>query len=100
MDDELIKKELFNHIDEYTVSEELNVFIGSWNVGGQNLKDEIGLHEWLLPKTKLQKTPDIYCIGLQEIVELNANYLLLSSNQPRVDYWKNTIKRNLDAIDK
>jgi hypothetical protein len=99
VNDELIKKELDNQIDKYTTSEELTVFIGSWNVGGQNLKEDIKLIEWLFP-SKMKKTPDIYCIGLQEIVELNANYLLLSSNQPKVEYWKNNIKNNLDAVDK
>jgi hypothetical protein len=96
----MIKKELENHLDKYTTTEELSIFLGSWNVGGQNLKDEISLYEWLYPKNKVKKTPDIYCIGLQEIVELNANFILLSSNQHRVEYWRNMVKNNLEAIDK
>ncbi len=100
MNEEVVKKELDNQAEKFTDSEELTVYIGSWNVGGQNIKEEISLFEWLNPRGKLKKTPDMYCIGLQEIVELNANYLLISSNQHKVDYWRNTIQVNLDAIDK
>jgi inositol-1,4,5-trisphosphate 5-phosphatase len=86
-------------IDRYTFSEELNIFIGSWNVGASQTKEEISLYEWLNPK-KINKSPDIYCIGLQEIVELNPSNVLLISNASRVEYWKNNIKNNLDVIDK
>jgi hypothetical protein len=93
-------------MDKFTISEELSVFIGSWNVGGAHLKDNIDLSAWLHPKGKgsvnqnSNKTPDIYCIGLQEIVELNANYLLISSNSSKVEFWRNAIKNTLDTVDK
>jgi hypothetical protein len=48
----------------------------------------------------VDQTPDIYCIGLQEIVELNASNVLISSNSQRVEYWKNLLINNLKAIDK
>ncbi len=48
----------------------------------------------------MDQTPDIYCIGLQEIVELNASNVLISSNSQRVEYWKNLLINNLKAIDK
>ncbi len=91
-------KKLDSRMNKFTISEDLEIFIGSWNVGGQTLKDNVNLYEWLKPKNT-NRTPDIYIIGLQEIVELNANYILLSSNQSKVDYWKNVLKKNLDEID-
>lgn len=99
INDNIIENELNLNSEKFTQSEELTVFIASWNVGGANVKEELSLYEWLNPKNKLKKTPDIYCIGLQEIVELNAKHILLSTNQPKVEYWKNNIKLNLEAID-
>jgi hypothetical protein len=46
------------------------------------------------------KTPDIYIIGLQEIVSLNAKNIMLSSNSSKVDFWRNLICKNLGEIDK
>jgi inositol-1,4,5-trisphosphate 5-phosphatase len=86
-------------MDKYTCSQELNIFIGSWNVAGSQIKDDINLLDWLRPKS-MDKTPDIYCIGLQEIVELNAGNVLISSNSNRVDFWKHNIVNNLNTIDK
>jgi hypothetical protein len=57
------------------------------------------LFHWLLPN-KDMKTPDIYIIGLQEIVSLNAKNIVLSSNSSKVDFWKYLIIRNLGEIDK
>jgi hypothetical protein len=95
-----VKKELESNLDRFSISEEISLYIGTWNVGGRDFKEEIDLREWLYPKNKFKKTPDIYIVGLQEIVELNANFLLISSNQHKVDYWKNTIKNSLAGIDK
>jgi hypothetical protein len=99
VEEEQIKKELQNYIDKYTQSQEMNIFIGSWNVAGNQTKDDMNLLDWLRPKS-MEQTPDIYCIGLQEIVELNASNVLISSNSNRVDYWKNNIVNNLKVIDK
>ncbi len=96
----MVKKQLDASVDKYTITEELTIFIGSWNIGASTLKDDVNLSELLFPKNKMECTPDIYCIGLQEIVELNANYVLLSSNQNTVDFWQNTLKSNREDIDK
>ena len=62
-------------------------------------KDELNLFSWLRPDS-MEHSPDIYCIGLQEIVELNASNVLISSNTQRVEYWKNLISNTLKTIDK
>lgn len=90
-----------NYVDKYTLSEELLIFIGSWNAaGGKEFNKDVSLLEWLTPKNVLYKTPDIYCIGLQEIVPLNAGNILIQSNAAKVEYWRSSLKSNLDAIDK
>ena len=49
---------------------------------------------------KDMKTPDIYIVGFQEIVDLNAKNIVLSSNTSKVDFWKNLIIKHLNEIDK
>jgi hypothetical protein len=56
------------------------------------------LLDWLSPMKDL-KTPEIYLIGLQEIVSLNATNILLSSNSSKVDFWRNLLSCTLDSID-
>ncbi len=91
-----------NHLEKFTKTEELTVFVGTWNAAGKALNEEVSLFDWLFPVQlkAYKKTADIYVIGLQEIVELNANYLLISSNQHRVDSWKKNIKETIESIDK
>ena len=73
--------------------------MGTWNVGGKEPKEGLMLFEWLFPMGDM-KTPDIYIIGLQEIVDLNAKNIVLSSNTSKVDYWKNLVIKHLERIDK
>lgn len=99
--DEIIAKELKNYIDRFTSFEELTIFIGTWNVAAKDIKMQINLQDWLAKDINvIDKTPDIYCIGLQEIVELNANFLLIYSNLQVVDHWKQLITLTLKEIDK
>ena len=77
-------------------------FVGTYNLGGKDFKEPLDLLDWLLPDELkgLEKISDIYMIGLQEIVELNASNILISSNTSKVDYWRSTLQSNLDAIGK
>jgi len=61
------------------------------------MKESSMLFEWLFP-VKDMKSPDIYVIGLQEIVSLNAKNIVLSSNSAQVDSWRNLIQKNLNEI--
>ncbi|XP_022949924.1 type I inositol polyphosphate 5-phosphatase 5-like [Cucurbita moschata] len=55
------------------------VFAGTWNVGGRTPNDGMNLEEFL----QVEECADIYVIGFQEIVPLNAgNVLVLEDNEP------------------
>lgn len=56
--------------------------------------------DWLLPDElrQMEKIPDIYILGFQEIVKLNASNILISSNHQRVEHWKQTIIYNLESV--
>lgn len=60
-------------------------------------KQEGGLHDWLLPSG--HPHADIYAVGFQEIVDLNAMNVALNSNntQQRAAFWQERIRESLDS---
>ena len=69
---------------------DLNLFIGSWNVGGQDFPNNFSLIPWLYPKES-QTISDIYVLGFQEIINLSAKNILISSNLDKVESLRLTI---------
>ncbi|XP_062221982.1 type I inositol polyphosphate 5-phosphatase 5-like [Phragmites australis] len=58
---------------------EYRVFVGTWNVGGKPPDSSLNLEEFL----QIEGLPDIYVLGFQEIVPLNAgNVLVVEDNEP------------------
>lgn len=81
---------------------ELFMFVGSFNMAGTQCKPNTFLLDWLLApikRLKIWQTPDIYVIGMQEIVNLDVKNILLSSNSNCVDNLDKVLKNNLDQID-
>lgn len=95
-------KALEDNYSEYCSTQKILTYVGTYNLGGQEYKEPLELIDWLLPDElkSFEKIPEMYIIGLQEIVQLNASNILISSNSPKVDYWRNTLQSNLDAIGK
>jgi hypothetical protein len=96
----VLEQELKRHESKFTENEELILFIGSWNVGGWDPKESVLLFDWLYHFGKESPTPDIYIIGLQEIVDLNAKNIVIFSNSTKVEFWRKTIFWHLNQIDK
>ncbi|XP_075640596.1 type IV inositol polyphosphate 5-phosphatase 3 isoform X3 [Castanea sativa] len=79
---------------QYINSEELRICVGTWNVGGKLPPDNLDIDDWL----EIDEPADIYVIGLQEIVPLNAgNIFGAESNRP-VPKWENFIRETLNQI--
>nr|BAK07767.1 predicted protein [Hordeum vulgare subsp. vulgare] len=58
---------------------EYRVFVGTWNVGGRPPNSSLNLEDFL----QIEGLPDIYVLGFQEIVPLNAgNVLVVEDNEP------------------
>lgn len=81
---------------EFTKGAECSVFCGTWNVNAK--KQEGGLQDWLLPNNQ-QTNIDVYAIGFQEIVDLNAVNVALNSNntQQRAQFWEDKINECLEV---
>lgn len=71
-----------------------SIFCGTWNVNAK--KQDGGLQDWLNPKSCTVPV-DIYAIGFQEIVDLNASNVLLdgSKTAERSKFWQQRIEDSL-----
>nr|DAD40286.1 TPA_asm: hypothetical protein HUJ06_014609 [Nelumbo nucifera] len=59
------------------------IFVGTWNVGGRCPNNGINLEDFL----QVEGSSDIYVLGFQEIVPLNAgNVLVIEDNEPAVKW--------------
>lgn len=70
----------------FTKPANCNIFCATWNVNAK--KQEEGLDVWLTPDSKAPLA-DIYAIGFQEIVDLNAMNVALNSSatQQKAQFW-------------
>ncbi|XP_068641187.1 type I inositol polyphosphate 5-phosphatase 5-like [Aristolochia californica] len=72
--------------------QEFRIFVGTWNVGGRCPSPDLNLEDFL----QVEGSSDIYVIGFQEIVPLNAgNVLVIEDNEPAVR-WLSLISQALN----
>ena len=109
---EWIDAQMMEKEESFVRLKELNVFCGTWNVAAKK-PENIDLTEWLLPAraasptqpvqpssssssssstNTLDKYPDLFVVGFQEIVDLNAiNVAIDSQSQKRGEFWRGKI---------
>eukprot|EP00250_Pteridium_aquilinum_P011757 c20287_g1_i2 orf=790-2349(-) len=78
--------------DALTSKEQFRIFIGTWNVGGKLPQEKMNLEQWL----NLTAPADIYVIGFQEIVPLNAGNVLGVDDKLSVMRWLQLIQKALN----
>mmetsp|Transcript_29682 Transcript_29682/g.52112 ORF Transcript_29682/g.52112 Transcript_29682/m.52112 type:complete len:752 (-) Transcript_29682:209-2464(-) len=98
-----IEKAMQDRRSEWTEAKKLTVFCGTWNVNAKKPTENITT--WIKPSTKQTPTtdqtssigneelPDIYCLGFQEVVDLNAQSLLVDHNVSKD--WQGHIENTL-----
>ncbi|XP_038688266.1 type IV inositol polyphosphate 5-phosphatase 9-like isoform X2 [Tripterygium wilfordii] len=69
-----------------------NIFVGSWNVGGIVPSEDLDMEDWL----DTHNPAEIYVLGFQEIVPLNAGNILASENRKISMRWNNIISQALN----
>ncbi|KRX81148.1 Synaptojanin-1 [Trichinella sp. T6] len=101
---------LIEKVEEFVDPLQLRLFCGTWNVNGGQLtssvifRNESSLADWLINlmpnfngDASHRKLYDIYAIGLQEMVDLNASNVLNAS----VSYqnsWRDAFLKELNSI--
>ncbi|XVE96827.1 hypothetical protein REPUB_Repub02eG0256600 [Reevesia pubescens] len=76
-----------------TDSLNLRMFVGTWNVGGKSPNVGLNLGDWL----RSPAPADIYVLGFQEIVPLNAGNVLGAEDNGPADKWLSLIRQALNA---
>ncbi|XP_057830580.1 type I inositol polyphosphate 5-phosphatase 4 isoform X1 [Cryptomeria japonica] len=72
--------------------QDFRVFVSTWNVGGKAPPNGLNLEEWL----NTSPPADIYVLGFQEIVPLNAGNVLGAEDNGPVDKWLGLIRKTLN----
>ncbi|XP_076899108.1 type IV inositol polyphosphate 5-phosphatase 3-like [Bidens hawaiensis] len=75
-------------------SKELRVSANTWNVGGEVPPEDLDIRDWL----DTDYPADIYVIGFQEIIPLNAGNIFGSEDDRPIPIWENIIRGTLNNI--
>ncbi|CAN1235240.1 Type IV inositol polyphosphate 5-phosphatase 3 [Linum perenne] len=79
---------------QYISAKELRVRVATWNVGGKMPPDDLDIDGWV----NTDEPADIYVLGLQEIVPLNAGNIFGAEDSRPATKWENIIRDTLNSI--
>ncbi|XP_057974515.1 type IV inositol polyphosphate 5-phosphatase 3 isoform X3 [Malania oleifera] len=79
---------------QYINTMELKICVGTWNVGGKLPPDDLDIDDWL----GVSEPSDIYVLGLQEIVPLNAGNVFGAEDTRPVPKWESIIRETLNRV--
>ncbi|KAK9163943.1 hypothetical protein Syun_004845 [Stephania yunnanensis] len=77
---------------QYIDTKEIRICVGTWNVGGKLPPDGLDINEWLCT----DECADIYVLGFQEVVPLNAGNIFGVEDTRPVPQWENIIREALN----
>ncbi|KAJ3702461.1 hypothetical protein LUZ61_006166 [Rhynchospora tenuis] len=77
---------------EATVTLDYRIFVATWNVGGRSPPANMNIEEWL----HSSPPADIYVLGFQEIVPLNAGNVLGTEDNGPAKKWVSLVRRTLN----
>ncbi|KAF7126450.1 hypothetical protein RHSIM_Rhsim11G0011700 [Rhododendron simsii] len=77
---------------QYINTKDVRLNIGTWNVAGRLPYDNLELDEWLC----VNEPADIYILGFQEVVPLNAGNVLGAETRRPILKWESIIRRTLN----
>ncbi|XP_049387419.1 type I inositol polyphosphate 5-phosphatase 8-like [Solanum stenotomum] len=78
--------------EKTSTHQNLRMFVGTWNVGGKSPQEELNLADWL----NSSAPADIYVLGFQEIVPLNAGNVLGPEDSGPASKWLLLIRQTLN----
>lgn len=79
---------------QYIDAKELKVSVSTWNVGGKLPSEDLDINDLL----DVDNPSDIYVIGFQEIIPLNAGNIFGAEDNRPVPIWENVIRGTLNKI--
>ena len=99
-----LKNNLKELREDYCDREKINIYVASWNAASSELSkiNQINFDSLLIPKDQKIK-PDIYFVGFQEVVKLNATNVIMTGDekfQQVVSEWDKKVSESLQKIGK
>ncbi|KAG2238924.1 hypothetical protein Bca4012_023709 [Brassica carinata] len=81
---------------QYINTKDIKVTVATWNVAGKCPSDDLDIDDWLTT----DNPSDIYIIGFQEVVPLNAGNVLGAEDRGPIPKWESIIRRTLNKSKK
>ncbi|TYH73068.1 hypothetical protein ES332_D05G301900v1 [Gossypium tomentosum] len=79
---------------QYINTKEIRICVGTWNVGGKVPSGDLDIDDWI----DMNEPADMYVLGFQEIVPLNAGNIFGAEDSRPVPKWENIICDILNRI--
>lgn len=93
---DFVNAELSKRSAEYSSTDVINIWVGTFNLNGRTKGIDEDLSSWLCPDLEAsQKHPEIVVVGFQEIVELSPQQIM-NSDPSRKQAWEAAVKRTLN----
>eukprot|EP00940_MAST-03C_sp_MAST-3C-sp2_P000451 g451.t1 len=102
-----LRKELRRREHSYIKKQNFRVIVATWNINAQIPDDSVSLAKWLKPaccsassSASVDVAPDIVVVGLQEMVELNMQHVMMdgSESDERGRMWTRRITIELRQL--
>ncbi|CAI8500038.1 unnamed protein product [Pichia kudriavzevii] len=87
---DFINSELQKFESKFTTHENITIFTGTFNLAGAH--NNQNLTDWLFPYDNFN--PDVFVIGFQEVIELNASNILKSDGSVG-QYWTKEVEKTI-----
>ncbi|KAL1200669.1 Type I inositol polyphosphate 5-phosphatase 2 [Cardamine amara subsp. amara] len=81
---------------QYINTKDIRVTVATWNVAGKRPSDDLEIEDWL----STDNPSDIYIIGFQEVVPLNAGNVFGAEDRGPIPKWESIIRRTLNKSHK
>ncbi|KAG5612436.1 hypothetical protein H5410_023717 [Solanum commersonii] len=79
---------------QYINAKEIRVCVGTWNVAGRFPPEDLELDRWL----DVNEPADIYVIGFQEVIPLNAGNIFGAEDNRPISVWEDIIRESLNKV--
>ncbi|KAK0261683.1 hypothetical protein B0A54_12392 [Friedmanniomyces endolithicus] len=92
-----VTAELNRRVAEYSSTEQISIYVGTFNLNGKTAGPEDDLSLWLCPELiRSQPMPDIMAIAFQEIVNLDVQQIM-STDPHRRSAWEELVRQTLNT---
>lgn len=92
---DFVNSELKAKKSVFTTAGNISIFAGTYNLNATTYSSNMDLTPWLFPPDN-SFLPDIYAIGLQEIIELNAGSIL-NADSSKASRWSEALTQQLNS---